>query len=256
MSMFKSGDSSRMFKSGDSSRKTIKQIMGDTNYSNLKKIDHNTIRYTDFFGSEKIRLHNTDIITFQKDGKTILNSGGWMTPTTKDRLNKYSGYRIHQEKGLWYIGNIVFKDGIQLSKITSGEIESIGAGSENKLLKQRKQVKKYVAEFVSRLIDGKIKKPSSGDCWICLMKDDKGNQVFTDHDHIQSHIKERYFVPSLLINAVNQYGSQADKNDCAMYMKMEGFEKGAFFFSGNSQHYFVESISRILRRFLYRQSGI
>ena len=62
-----------------------------------------------------ITLHGTQIIRFLADGRIQLNSGGWQTNTTKDRINMYSPFTIRQKKGTWYIidipgGDILFKD--------------------------------------------------------------------------------------------------------------------------------------------------
>jgi hypothetical protein len=32
-----------------------------------------------------------------------LNSGGWRTSTTKDRINKYSPVKVYQRKYEWYL---------------------------------------------------------------------------------------------------------------------------------------------------------
>jgi hypothetical protein len=70
---------------------------------NKKKIANNTylIRLdTDTIG---IRLHSTDIVTILRDGKYVLNSGGYRTRTTKDRMNQYIPGMISQRKNVWYI---------------------------------------------------------------------------------------------------------------------------------------------------------
>jgi ATP-dependent RNA circularization protein (DNA/RNA ligase family) len=67
-----------------------------------KKLAHNTtIRLED--GLVKIRYHNTDIVTITADDVYTLNNGGWSTPTTKTRLNKFSPARIYQQDYCWYI---------------------------------------------------------------------------------------------------------------------------------------------------------
>lgn len=37
-----------------------------------------------------IRLHSTAVVTIYSDGRRVLNSGGYMTMTTKDRMNRYA----------------------------------------------------------------------------------------------------------------------------------------------------------------------
>lgn len=67
-----------------------------------KKIDNNTtIRKVG--DSIAVRLHNTDVIVIRKDGNYVLNSGGWRTVTTKDRINNYSPAYVHQYKRKWYL---------------------------------------------------------------------------------------------------------------------------------------------------------
>jgi hypothetical protein len=36
-----------------------------------------------------VRLHNTDVVTFRRDGAITLNTGGWFTVTTKERINRF-----------------------------------------------------------------------------------------------------------------------------------------------------------------------
>jgi len=35
-----------------------------------------------------VRLHRTDIVTFEPDGSIVLDTGGFQTPTTRDRMNR------------------------------------------------------------------------------------------------------------------------------------------------------------------------
>lgn len=41
-----------------------------------------------------VRLHNTDVVTYHPDGTATLYTGGWMTVTTKDRINAWSPARV------------------------------------------------------------------------------------------------------------------------------------------------------------------
>ena len=69
--------------------------------------------------SEQSRLivtfHNTAVVQVVNDRYVILNSGGWLTPTTKRRMNQASrqyGLRFHvyQVDYAWYVS---IKDDIQ-----------------------------------------------------------------------------------------------------------------------------------------------
>jgi hypothetical protein len=66
-----------------------------------------------------LQYHATDVITAYPDGRIILRSGGWMTPTTKERINRYliPGCQLYQKKGAWYVTmygkpDVKFSEGI------------------------------------------------------------------------------------------------------------------------------------------------
>ena len=67
-------------------KESLENIQNDVMRS--RKIGNNTFEIIYKDGNRAIRLHKTDIITF---GATafILNTGGWSTVTTKDRINKH-----------------------------------------------------------------------------------------------------------------------------------------------------------------------
>ena len=86
------------------------------------KLVRRNIRLTEYVdGKKTLRLHATDIITWTTDGKIILNSGGYKTRTTKERLNAYinfnntTNYWIYQRRGTWYI-----QDGDEILEFTDG----------------------------------------------------------------------------------------------------------------------------------------
>lgn len=63
-----------------------------------------------------IKLHDTDVITVNTSNVYTLNSGGWRTATTKDRINAHSPAKISQKAGIWYMSdNSLFYDGIQVN---------------------------------------------------------------------------------------------------------------------------------------------
>ena len=49
-----------------------------------------------------IRLHSTDVVTYYPNGKIMIDSGGWRTVTTKDRINQFSPFHIWSDKQVWY----------------------------------------------------------------------------------------------------------------------------------------------------------
>lgn len=82
-----------------------------------KKIGNNTyLRRVD--GGIAVRLHATDVVTIHPDGSYTLNTGGWWTVTTKERINAYSPARLSQRRGEWYLltpaGEVKYWDGVRV----------------------------------------------------------------------------------------------------------------------------------------------
>lgn len=174
-----------------------------------RKLDNNTYleARADCYA---VRLHATDVIEFHADGRIILNSGGWKTSTTKDRMNKFAPVRISQARGLWtvnYAGqSYPYADGMTLHP--DGSVS--GAGDDPKAeLKLMKSIAAFAKGYMGEFDSGNIPAPGNGDCWICLMgMPDNGS-------HFLSHIEEKYYVPSILNNVLKTGGvSQA----CRMYV--------------------------------------
>lgn len=70
------------------------------------KLAHNTTieqvydrRHTGGLPSYAVVLHGTRVVTFNPDGSIDLNTGGWQTPTTRDRMNR-CGIRIGMGGGV------------------------------------------------------------------------------------------------------------------------------------------------------------
>lgn len=163
-----------------------------------------------------IMLHATDVVTFTPE-YAELNTGGWYTMTTKDRINGYSPLRIASDKGRWYVysndwkSKILFHDGIRIAY--DGTVlnppdtaEDEAAAKEAAALKRR--ISKYAKLCTDTLKDG-MPQPSGGDCWYCYMHSENGASLGDAHEdtgHLLSHMEENYVVPSLLLNAVVEKG--------------------------------------------------
>ncbi len=129
--------------------RNVSDIMQGVEYDRKRKVANNTIEY--WIGDERrIRLHNTDIVVFKENGDIVLNSGGWRTVTTKDRMNMYiPGRGISQKRGIWYIDGKIYADGMTITK--NGKYIGIGPDA-SEIYKVQKQIKKYVAGFTSALV--------------------------------------------------------------------------------------------------------
>jgi hypothetical protein len=156
-----------------------------------------------------IRYHNTDVVTIHEDNSYTLNSGGWYTPTTKDRINEYSPARIHQEKGLWYHKNgFMFADKCKVddSGFPLDSTLAMTLATEKAKGKVDRMVSKYIKGFMTMLLETKVMPtPDTGDCWGCLFVDTEGKTDVMGYDHLLSHFTDKYYVPSLLANAVNEH---------------------------------------------------
>ncbi len=70
-----------------------------------KSIARNTVAFT-FAGVLYIKLHRTNIITFDKQGRPTLRMGGWNTVTTRERMDRFLPKRwyVFNRKGEAYVG--------------------------------------------------------------------------------------------------------------------------------------------------------
>jgi hypothetical protein len=157
-----------------------------------------------------VKLHDTDIVKYHADGSITVTSGGWHTLTTKDRINKYAGLRIWQANSVWYINqNLIFTDNGKID--AKGKFIGFEKYTENEAKSQRKlfkQIKEYCDAYIEQLRTGKLNPPSGGDCWDCSMIVERTGRPLGDHraDHILEHIKEKYYVPSLIMNVAKDRG--------------------------------------------------
>lgn len=74
-----------------------------------------------------VRYHATDVVRIYPDGVYILNSGGYRTRTTKNRINEFSPARIYQHDFEWYLApsDIPFYDGMAAMCAQIADIDRI-----------------------------------------------------------------------------------------------------------------------------------
>ena len=77
-------------------------VLGKTNRGQ-RKIGNNTYAYIEHDGTVAIELHGTKVVRFFPNGLVQLNTGGWYTSTTKDRINKFTNAGVYQRKGEWFL---------------------------------------------------------------------------------------------------------------------------------------------------------
>ena len=80
----------------------VAMVRGKTN-RNTRKVGNNTYAEILSDGSVGIMLHSTYVVKIHEDNTYTLNSGGWQTLTTKDRINQYSPKYVYQKNFEWFV---------------------------------------------------------------------------------------------------------------------------------------------------------
>lgn len=177
-----------------------------------RKVDNNTYMVINDDDSIGIRLHDTQVVVFYPTYAQLF-TGGWHTPTTKDRINNFAPCNVSQKNNIWYIeDSILFYEGIKVdySGQVMGKIMASKA-VEDKNAKIKAKIKKYIDLAMVKLVKG-IELPNGGDCWYCSFKVSEGKDTgkswgdVSSNDHLLQHFKDGYIVSSLLWNAVSEAG--------------------------------------------------
>lgn len=235
-------------------RQAVEKLNGRTR----RKLENNTYLERRSDTTIAVKLHATDVVTYHLDGPTVLNSGGWKTVTTKDRINKYSPVRLFTERGVWYLGGPengwkkthVYQDGVRVD--VDGQIFGAGEPVKN-VTKEKRAISTYARKYVEALKAGKVEAPGPGDCFYCALKEVKTGrpvgECFQDHGHVQSHIEEGYFVPSLAFNALETFGGSMAARQTLWDYTHGNREANGFAEIG------LQQIQKMIRRYVSRQLG-
>lgn len=197
-----------------------------------RMIGDNTKLSRDTEGGFAVAYHGHEILRINKRGDMRLDSCGFQTLSTKERFNSLipSGFYLLQKDRVWYLQkpgssdaagvSVIFQDGMVIT--AKGEVRGgIRPGTGKDPIRVQKQITKYVDEFTKAFFAGQVEAPGMGDCWMCSMVVAKGGadngtrggadagkslgEATGDKEHILSHIKENYFVPSLMLRACKEF---------------------------------------------------
>lgn len=187
-----------------------------------RKVANNTWAERRPNGDIAIRLHATDVVTYSPDGSITLNTGGWFTVTTKERMNRFTPFGISSVKGEWqvalrnplyrphYDGDhrdnpywsdpVPYRDGMRFDGTRWHGIpdpdEVLAERARRNAL--RKEINAFVKSITPDDIVRQFNHPE-GDCWGCAFGLGGG-------DCLADHVKERYFHLALARRAVTDRG--------------------------------------------------
>lgn len=177
------------------------------NNTYLRKIDESCYAVT---------LHKTDVVyVTSRAGETVyrLNTSGYRTVTTKDRINNLSPASIHQRRGVWYLSqpsgeDVVFFDGIEVD--STGRVlntDSAPADIVEKSKKLDRMICDYILGFAEDALRNGLGRPSAGDCLLCSLHAQTTNLPATDdYQHVYSHLEEKYYTRSFLLYCMKVHG--------------------------------------------------
>jgi hypothetical protein len=193
-----------------------------------------------------VRLHATDIVTFHRDGSISLDTGGWLTVTTKDRMNRYlpAPFSIFSDKGSWRVSlswktevvhrdyeyneifvqhfcgdylcydrkeiatSVPYFDGIILDSSNASVVnaELIPQDRDHHNAVMRKAIKRYVDLYTNNEILDMITDERRMGDCWICLSETSGDKY--NDDHLLTHMEEDYVMATLLLNALkaSNYG--------------------------------------------------
>jgi len=230
-------------------RETVAKIMDGVEHTGRpKRIAPNTVEYlreTERGRLETVvRLHHTDIVVRDDKGVMRLYTGGWLTPTTKERINNelrkaHAGSFVYSHKGDWFVGSIPWHEGIKVDP--NGPLPKLTKQAE-RVIAQRAKTAERIKRFVDGLPDP-YPLPSKGDCFLCCLYPlEPGGRDFDAGigGHVDLHLKEKYYHGSLLVRA----------------MKWRGWSDFLIEMAFTNQPPHRKHVKHVLRRYLKRQMGL
>lgn len=117
-----------------------------------------------------------------------------------------------------------------------------------KIAKKRSRVDKFISDAVDALANG-LAMPGAGDCFGCSFRAEDKSVEPMGSDHLEQHIDESYFVPSMYVNAMRNHGYQ----DAGIYMIL-AMDLDAQTMGGEKfRHHERTTVARALRKYLYQR---
>ena len=236
-------------------------------------------------GDIEIRYYDHPVITMHKKGGMSFSACGWQTAGTKGKIEAVlpKGFYLYSFEGLWYItkgwsyskdsAKYGYADGMTIYE--NGEIEDALTPAD--LADKRRfarKAKRFIKRFLDKLVACEVEPPGLGDCLYCqveagsqktqlgvLTKDGVRPHTFAESaDHVRSHIDEGYFVPSMLMNAVNEMGGPqacyAPTRSVMYYLWQEKDKEKAKEYMKAFDFCVRRDFNKALRNYVFRRIGL
>lgn len=187
-----------------------------------KVANHTYLQYDLTSGWLHVRYHDTNVVRLGPSGQTHLSTGGWLTSTTRARMNAFTPkpVQVFTTKGRWYVTyQTVHKGGLEVPDFAGavpfkdGVVVMPGAWASNHLTPDEVAAQDRHNRQVDRLIDRWLKDLDSRDrhpqCAMCvrtgvgtLVGDEFGNVT-----HLVDHLTDKEYPGDLLVVAAeSRYG--------------------------------------------------
>lgn len=214
-----------------------------------KKLENNTYLERRNLNTIVVRLHKTDVVTYHADGSIELNTGGWKTSTTKDRINSYAPVVISQMQSVWYISKgkarMVFKDGMRITG--RGDLEGGDSIESVKTINEiKRKLKSYSLFLFQSLIAGKMTH-----CWMCFTASGEDE---ISKAHLQTHIDKKEAPTEILLNMQQMFPGMPQTVEwfVSEHLQMSSKELEGRFYDGLAR----QVLTKNLARYLYRKFGL
>ena len=173
----------------------------------IEKLGKGTFKYI-INDTTKIRLYETDIIIF-KNNSVILNTGGFYTNLTRNRINDNIPIGVvFQKNNIWYFScnrydnkEGRFFDGMEIDNSTGNILNKDKAPKFFDIDKYNKKINKMIKAYCIEINKKDLPLDSSGDCLYCQF-----NKCSKDNEHLLLHLKEKYVMKSLILTALQEKG--------------------------------------------------
>lgn len=221
-----------------------------------------------------VRYYDTDVVVYHPDGRIVVQTGGYKTLSTRERISGYSPCQIWQEKGTWHFQykdkHYLFTESVYTlhpdGSVTPGtgkgeRVPEFDPEAEKAAVKFRRKVGRYAKKFIDKLYDGDLSGDTGGDCLEC--KGLFGDRPATDskENHVRSHIDENYFVVTLLLNALEWRSSPVMKWDTMALLQWPDGDEYADHRAHAEKHplfggFVRDELVKMLRRFCLKEMGM